>query len=268
MFRKGGLDLKAYNEMIRSVEYHKSRIRFMYDQIDAKIKSLEAKMNYLIKNGEIASAENYKREIRLLKRLKNILYNFELGLIAVIERLDTLRIILQALDGFKPAAKAIHDAVNAAYYIPGNFHNLLQSLADSYYTLIETVRPPEATIYINLENPEAEEIISQVEKEVSKIVYETFPSIQNINILTSPKKKVEELLSAIATDGGFSERLIVNKPRKSKPRFEDQVYYYMKYISRGKIDVFGCARYLGTSPQRVIEALYTLAEENKIKFNS
>lgn len=254
--------------MIRSVEYHKSRIQAMYTQIDNKIKTLKAKMSYLIRIGEVASAENYKREIKLLKRLKNILYTFELGLTAVIERLDTIKVILQALDGFKPAAKAINDAVNAAFYIPGNFQNLLQSLADSYYSLIETIKPPEANIYINLDNPEAEEIISQVEKEVGKIVYETFPSISNINILTSQKNRVDELLSAIATDGGISEKITLYRPKKQKTRFEDKVYYYMKFIARGKIDVFGCARYLNTSPQRVIEALYTLAEEGKIKFNS
>ena len=264
---KGEFNPKAYNEMIKAIDYHRNRVRLMRNQLKTKINSLISKMKYLIKNGEIASAENYKREINLLRRLEKVLYSFELGLTAVMERLDTLRIILQALSGFKPAAKAINDAVNAAYYIPGNFHELLRSLADAYYGLIETVKPPKANIYINLENLEAENIISQVEKEISKMVYEEFPQVKNVNVLTSPRKKVDELVSAIATDGGISEKLVITKRRKSKPRFEDRVYYYIKYISRGKIDVFGCARYLNTSPKRVIEALYTLAEEGKIKFS-
>lgn len=261
-------DLKNFNMLIRSVEYHRNRIRILYDQICQKINSLKAKQSYLIKNGEYASAENYAREIRLLNILKEVVYNFELGLLAVEERLDTIRIILQALEGFKPTAKAINDALSAVYYIPGNFNMLLESLAESYIELIETIKPPAANILINLNNPEAEQIITQVEREVGKLVSSKFPEVPaNVSIIKSGRK-VEELMTALATDGGFKEHIISVKVNKTKKTFEDKVHYYFKYISRGKLDIYGCARYLGVSPQRVIEALYLLAEEGKIKFNN
>ena len=270
MLRKNDIfDLKAFNQLFKSVEYHRSRVRVLKDQIDNKIKTLDSKKNFLIRRGEKLSARNYEREIKLLNVLKEVLYNFELGLTAVLERLDTIRIILQALDGFKPTAKAINEAINAAYYIPGNFHALLESLAQSYISLIETVKPPEAKVYIDLANPEAEHILTQVEKEVGKIVVEQFPHIpREIPILSSPNKKVEELISTLATDGGITTGAPYYKQSMGKKNFEDQVYYYMTYISKGKLDVFGCARYLDTAPQRVIDALYILAEEGKIKFNS
>jgi|Deesub1362B_J571_1020462.scaffolds.fasta_scaffold00004_324 hypothetical protein len=270
MIKKSDIfDLKAYNELVRSVEYHRTRVKYLRDQIQGKIKTLDSKKNFLIRKGEKLSAKNYEREIKLLTLLKEVLYNFELGLTAVLERLDTIRIILQALDGFKPTAKAINEAINAAYYIPGNFQSLLESLAQSYINLIETVKPPEAKVYIDLANPEAEHILTQVEKEVGKIVVEQFPQIpRDIPILSSPNKRVEELISALATDGGISTGAPFYKQSVGKRNFEDQVYYYMTYISKGKLDVFGCARYLDTAPQRVIDALYILAEEGKIKFNS
>ena len=268
MGRKGWINLKNFNMLIRSVEYHRNKIRILHDQIRQKIESLKAKHSYLIRNGEYESAENYAREIRLLNILSDIVYNFELGLLAVEERLDTIKIILQALEGFKPTAKAINDALSAVYYIPGNFNMLLESLAESYIELVETIKPPAANIVINLDNPEAEQIITQVEREVGKLVSSKFPEVPaGVSIIKSGKK-VEELITALATDGGFKGSIIPFKTGKTKRSFEDKVHYYFKHISRGKLDIYGCARYLGVSPQRVIEALYLLAEEGKIKFNN
>lgn len=132
------LDPRAYGVVVRCIEYHRCRVKYMEDRIDERIRSLKAKAIALIREGNVSSAETYLREAKFLAGLKRMLHGVYLYLTAVLERLDVARIVLQALSDVKSTTKALGEAVGASHHVFKNFGSLMESLSRAYVGLLES----------------------------------------------------------------------------------------------------------------------------------
>jgi len=190
------LDFKTYYIIVKNVEYYKLRIRMLKDHIDRRIKDLGVKTKYLLGKGEILFIENCIKEIKLLMMLRDILYNLELSLVAILERLDTIRIISQALDGFKPMLEIVSEALSTSQYVSKKFQTLMDSLVRAYIDLISYSELTYPETQVEVLSPEASHILSEIEKELERI------SVEKVKI---SRVKVEEeeragIIASLATE--------------------------------------------------------------------
>ncbi len=264
---KRGVDLFAYNSMMRGINYQKARVSQIAQKVKSREKMLQSKCNFYKLKNQDGVASIYYNEIRHLALLKSALDIIELGLTAVCERMDTLRILYQAFEGFRPVAKSINEVIKHTSFLPGDFDLILKQLVESHIELTSILHPPDANISFDLRSPEAAEVMNKLEQELEREVLNRFPDAPLTANLRGDDlaERMEEVTSLIAADGGAPLSLTQNT-RNHKLTFEDKVLRYFN-LKGGSIDVYGCAKYLGAPHQKVIEALYDLADEGRLKFN-
>ncbi len=264
---KRGVDLQAYNSMIRGVNYQKARVSQIAEKVKSRERMLHSKCNFYKMKNQEGVASIYHNEIRHLALLKSTLDIIELGLTAVSERMDTLRILYQAFEGFRPVAKSINEVIQNTSFLPGDFDMVLKQLVESHIELTSILHPPDANICFDLRSPEASEIISELECELEREVLNRFPDAPLTTDLRGDNlaERMEKVTSLIAADGGAPLNL-KESVRGHRLTFEDKVLRYFN-LKGGNMDVYGCAKYLGAPHQKVIEALYDLADEGRLRFN-
>lgn len=252
---------------MRNVNYQRAHIARLIQKITSKEQMLNSKLEFLRSKNQQSRVNMYLREMGDIAIMKRVLILIELGLTGVSERLDTLRILHTAISSFRPVAKSVEEAIQYASLLPMDFKDVMTDLAHSYTELVTILRPPDAHIFFDFQTPEASKIISQVEGELEREILNRFPSVPLNKKVRGERlaDKMEEVLNMLVADGG-TEVIFSDKSRKKKMSFEDKVLYYIN-MRHGRIDVFGCAKYLRASPQKVIEALYELAEDGRLKFN-
>ncbi len=249
---------------MRKVNYQRAHMSRLIQKIDSREQMLRSRVDFLKTRDEETRAKMYLKEMGEIVLIKRVLKLINLGLTAVSERLDTMKILFKALSGFRPVAKTVDEAIQHSSFLPMDFKDVMNDLAGSYSELLEILHPPDAQIFFDIGTPEAQKIINQVEKELEKEVISQYPKVPLDTNLKGGNlaEKMEEVITMLLADGG-TETTFTKKKRKMS--FEDKVLYYMNM--KGNIDVFGCARQMKTSPQKVIGALYELAEDGKLKFN-
>ena len=261
-----GYDINAYNEMIRKVNYQRARISHLKEKVRSRETKLASKGNFYTMKDQRTLASIYQNEVKHLALIKGALDVIELGLTSVSERVDTLLIIFKAFSGFNSVAKSVNDVIKYTTYLPSDFDAVLRQLVESHIELTSILHPPDARITFDLYSPEAGQIMAELEDELEKEVINRFPSVPlDSRMGNDLTEKMKEVVSVLAADGGTPT--IFKERRKPKTNFEDRVLHHFSH-QKGDLDVYGCAKYLRTSPQRVIEALYELADEGRLTFNN
>lgn len=262
--RGNGLNLREYDRLIRAVKHEEAKLRNWILKINRRASELRAKMELYKNRKQMVLAGIYAKEAQNLILLREALNYISLKFLAVSERLDTLRIVLKATLDLKPLLKSLNEIYPIIQSMPVNAGDVFKQLVNSYSELLYLVSPPNPRIVFKLDSIEAAKILQEVEDMLQKEVLEKFPSIPLDKVgegrLT---EKIGELVEVFAADGGLIQ---ARKPFTKKLTLKDKVLRYIKLT--GKMDVYGCARFLNTSPQKVVEILYELAEEGKVKFNS
>lgn len=258
-------DLNAYNDMIRRVSYQKARICRLREKVRSRETKLASKSNFYLSKDQRSLAQIYQNEVKHIALIKEALEIIDLGLTAVLERIDTLLIIFKAFSGFNSMAESVNDAIKSTTFLPSDFDMVLRQLVESYMELTSILHPPDARISFDLFSPEASKIMAELENELEKEVINRFPSVPlDLKMGENLAEKMEEAIGLLAADGGTPTTL--RQRGRTKLSFEDKVLQYFK-LHKGKMDVYSCAKWLKVSPQRVIEALYNLADEGRLSFN-
>ncbi|RLG60677.1 hypothetical protein DRN86_01915 [Candidatus Geothermarchaeota archaeon] len=266
LFRRNDeFNLRQYDRLILSVKYEEQKIRNWIARLEKKRSELISKMNLYKKRNQLILAGIYAKEIENLTILRDVLNYINLKFLAISERLQTIKVVLKAASDLKPLIKSLDEIFPVIASLPVKVEDTLKQLVTSYTELLYFVSPPNAQIKFDLMTPEASEILREVESKVEEEVLKAFPSLPLAMTKTEGKltDKIGELVEVFAADGGFS---LTHRKEKKKLTTKDKVLRYIRLT--GNMNVYACARYLNTSPEKVIEALYELAEEGKLKFKA
>jgi hypothetical protein len=160
--------------------------------------------------------------------------------------------------------------------------------------------------FLDIEEEDAVKIIKLVERKVGEELSKKFPNIpRELDQILSddPKEGVKRLYEMLATDGGYRESgisnqqgsvdvskygrrrvrsgidrvsmLRVNPGRLKKldirtlDKFEMTILKYIVNVRKGSftyMDIYRLAKIMKTSPQEILDGLYTLAEKRLISF--
>ena len=258
--RENGIDLREYDKLIRSVRYEEQKIRNWVSRIDKRRSELISKMEIYKKKNQTILAGIYAKEVNNLDLIREILNFISLKFLAVAERLSTLKIVLMATNTLKPLLKSLTELYPLIISLSANAEDVVKQLVTSYNELLCFVNPPEAQIRFNIESPEASQILKEVESKVEEELLAKFPRVpMEFSNETKLSDKMEELVETLAADGGLLARKDENSNIKRK------ILEYIK--SKGDVNVYTLARHLNISPDKVIELLYQLADEGKIRFS-
>ena len=99
---------ESYDVMLRQLKHQRVKLSTLSSKIQSKEEMLKTKCDLYNKQSQNRFVSLYMNEIKHLQDLKNVLNIIDLGLMAVYERLDTLKIVFKAFVGFKVSIKTHH----------------------------------------------------------------------------------------------------------------------------------------------------------------
>jgi len=263
---KNKFNSESYDVMLRQLKHQRVKLSTLSSKIQSKEEMLKIKCDLYNKQSQNKFVSLYMNEIKHLQDLKNVLNIIDLGLMAVYERLDTLKIVFKAFVGFKPTAKFLNDVLKKTRYIPADMENMLRNFTDSYIELTSVIHPPDSNISFNLESPEASGIIKSIENNIESEIIDQFPNIPLSSTTGDLAEKMEEVTDILAADGGYP-MLIQNISKKPDVKLSDQILNYI-HLKNGNFDVYNCASKLRVPPNKIINTLYELANDGKLRFRT